>query len=289
MPARNRRAAKRARVEADHPTEERRQEERECYRQAMEQEQLMARFISPGDDREQARQRVEALTTAICADCGRPRLPGRVDADGQPLHSLCAWCYACRRFPRPASERVFFSFAETQTHDFRELSKNIMLPLLNYSPADQYNFWEDQLYSDRSFPLCSFMDRTSDNLICSLFAWASLDVIEPIPQHEELVGLYNMRAQALDHMVQKAADYFALDEREQYDLRARHDTPHDELRAAEQYWEAYRNDRRLERRRWNKANSIFTRGSAGCEDEPCENEDYALAYNSYLDKYGDDY
>jgi hypothetical protein len=104
-----------------------------------------------------------------CKDCSQPLLPGRTDAHGTPLCSLCAWCYACRRFDSGAQAPE--TFAETQTDSFRALSNDTMTRMLDASASEQHQFWTDQIGSKRSCPFGSFSDRASDSLLCSMLAW----------------------------------------------------------------------------------------------------------------------
>lgn len=146
------------------------------------------------------------LPDDACKDCAQPRLPGRADASGAPLRSLCAWCYACRSFDSGA--HAHGTFAATQTDIFRDLSKNTMSRILSAPATEQYQFWIDQIRSKRSYPLCTFRDRASDSLMCSLLAWDpdratglrfASDTRPPFDARAP--ALFDVRAQALEDYI----------------------------------------------------------------------------------------
>jgi len=192
----------------------------------LQQDPPSSALSDPVDARPSMRRRLARPERGAdaCADCRQPLLPGRAYAHGDPLRSLCAWCYACRRFPRKGPQRTVRSFAETQTAEFRELSRGTLERLLAMRPVDQRALWADQLNSERSLPLCSFRDRASDSLLCSLLAW---EESEPRAR-----SLFAPRTSVLREIVVPLAEEMLWDEREQDDFFFQNEIPHEYLVAA---------------------------------------------------------
>lgn len=167
-----------------------------------------ARLASADGERDAASTCARIVLDDLCHDCAQPRLPGRTDARGAPLRSLCAWCYACRSFD--SSTHAHRTFAATQTDIFRDLSKDMMSRILNAPATEQYHFWIDQIRSRRSYPLCTFRDRASDSLICSLLAWDpdratglrfASDTRPPFDSRAP--AFFDVRAQALEDYIEE--------------------------------------------------------------------------------------
>lgn len=186
-------------------------------RDGVEPSSSRARLVYADPEREvmAARGRLVDPRTAddACKDCAQPRLPGRSDANGAPLNSLCAWCHACRGFD--SGTRAPSTFAETQNDGFRDRSKDTMMRILNAPNAAQYQFWTDQIRSKRSYPFGTFSDRASDSLLCSLLAWdpdratgLRLATDTRPPFDARAPALFEVRAQALE-------DYIVSNEEEE--------------------------------------------------------------------------
>jgi hypothetical protein len=132
-----------------------------------------------------------------------------------------------------------------------------MARLLAMNPEDQRGFWADQIASERSFPFCTFRDRASDSLLCSLSAWEQCD--------ERAIALFAVRTQVLWEAVAPLAEEMAWDEAEQDAFVAKNETPNEHLVTIDRH---YRVLRRADRARASRepVSGGRPRACAGAEE-----------------------